>query len=81
MQGSLLSLEDLQEQALRLLSRMAVHPDATDGAAAMLHVAGIGVRQAVKRSQEARQTPQQQARQRVNRELDHRERQLPVGDR
>lgn len=80
MQGSLLSLEDLQEQALRLLGRMAVHPDATDGAAAMLHVAGIGVRQAVKRSQEARQTPQQ-VRQRVNRELDHRERQLPVGDR
>lgn len=80
MQGSLLSLEDLQEQALRLLSRMAVHPDATNGAAAMLHVAGIGVRQAVKRSQEARQTPQQ-AHQRVNRELDHRERQLPVGDR
>jgi len=67
-QVPLLSLGEYARLILRLMEEMATHPDASPRTRNMLHVAGIGVKQAARRIREEREAPGQRLH-RVNLEL------------
>ncbi|UIJ38563.1 hypothetical protein LWC08_03060 [Desulfobaculum bizertense] len=66
-QVPLLSLGELEKRVLHLMELMAIHPDAVPATTQILHVAGIGVQQAVLRAKEAHESPARTLR-RLNRE-------------
>lgn len=68
MQIPLISLREYERHVLRLLGEMADHPDATSGTRDILHVASLGIRRAVEKAAQAKQSPVGVL-MRINREL------------